>query len=179
MANIFSYHPHQSVPDSLSQCLKEDRTASDIRHWAEWIESIGQILVVLIGIIGSILTMIFFIGALLENVLGAIIILVVCTITFALICFAVYIGYHLPALIVGALASIVQSTIVSANVALFSASHEYDQTQTPETTHPASTPTSPAPKPTNLPKTTSWVCSACGTSNDRLSQSCTNCGKYR
>ena len=176
MANIFSNQPHHSIPTSLSQCTQENPTATDIRRWAAWIESIGQVLVSIIAIAGGLLTLVLFIVSIQESFFSALLMLVILAITFTVICFVTYLGYHLPALIIGALASIVQSTTVSANVALLSASQAYDTSDT--SNKDAHAPVS-TPKPFIRPQPKdSWVCT-CGQRNDFLNQTCKNCGKYK
>lgn len=139
MANMFSRQIKKEIPRSVDDCIKPDLVSTNLWEWCEWIEKWGKILfwVLLIGglvlsISGSIVekqvvvkeatrwseaekeirtTFDFerFIPLLLDTILYA---------------FLEYCVYHVIALLIGALASVVQNTRISANVALYNTTYK-------------------------------------------------------
>ena len=138
MANMFSGYNKKEIPKNMEDCIKPDSVSSNLWGWCEWLEKWGKILfwvLIVGGLILSISTSIvekevvvreatywseaetelrktfdfeIFIPLLLETALYA---------------FLEYCAYHILALLIGALASIVQNTKISANVALYNTTY--------------------------------------------------------
>ena len=134
MANMFSGHIKKQIPKNMEDCIKPDSVSTNLWVWCERLEKLGKFLfwILLIGgLILSISSSIvekevivreatywsdaetevrttfdfeLFISLLLDTVLYA---------------FLEYCAYHIIALLIGALASIVQNAEISANVALY------------------------------------------------------------
>lgn len=184
MENIFSNKASKRMPQTLSDCVQPDPTVSNLHLWTERLENWGHILFCIIVVIGLLVS--FYVASLAadeaysdEKVIAFVFAFFLTALPWALCAFLEYCGYHATALLISALACITQSTMISANVALFSSQPEHDQAQSAEHTSPTPTPPPPIHKSSSFLKTDSWVCTSCGASNNHLSQSCTNCGNYR
>lgn len=173
-----------SIPKNLSECTKFDPTANCLNSWANRLERWGEVLFVFLVISGAIISLILglnaadnafhddefiaFMGAFFSSVLS-----------WGLYAFVEYCAYHAIALLISALARIVQNTSVTSNVALYSAYQEYKSC---ETSVEDSIPSTPAPfiRP-EIPKskTEVWHCPFCGQRNSTDSQFCKGCGKYK
>jgi len=93
----------------------------------------------------------------------------------------VYFGLHVSALLVGALASITQNTIISANLALFEAKKNTSAVAAAPSATPMQRPSSPPNTYVNRtpPPSGMWACSYCGTQNKNNYSQCKKCGNYR
>ena len=173
MTTIFSNLPNKQIPSSPSQCTQTNPTASHLLYWANLIEKIGIIITTIVAIIGGLLVLGTFFNGIGRGEDGAFRFLLIGAISVTIICISIYISYHIPALLIGALASITQSTTVSANAALYSLPQGSQQPGSP------SASTAP-PRPFVRPqKSSSWTCKACSQSNSADAQFCKSCGKYR
>ena len=184
MSNMFSGKEQKQVPQSLSECTAQDKTATNLHIWAERLEKWGSILfglLILVGIISTI-TQTIEVADINEDL--AFSACITSLITWGLYAFIEYCAYHALALLVSALASITQNTIITANVALYEASKN----------EPKAAPVQSAPKFsaasfstdsfTPIPKgpaptANTWVCKNCGTSNKKEYGQCKKCGQYR
>ena len=117
MKSVFGEHKQKEIPRSLQDCTKMDGVSKSLWQWAKILETIAFVLFWLNAIAGLIvgialgadayddgfwLFMAGFFGGLFAGVLA-------------------YLAFFVAALLVGSLASIVENTRVSADVALFEA----------------------------------------------------------
>ena len=119
MANMFSGKSNKQIPKNLEECTSPDLTATNLHHWSEKLENWGQILFIILIVIGIISTIIDTINMADINEDMAFATFLTSAITWALYAFIEYCTYHVLALLISALASITQNTIISANVALY------------------------------------------------------------
>ena len=117
MENMFSGNVEKRIPSNLNECYKTDSITHNLWIWSERLEKWGVIFAVIIAI----LTLIMGIAAF-EGTDGVSIIVSIIAIPIS--AFLVYISFHITALLVGALASIVQHTKISANLALYNSAKE-------------------------------------------------------
>lgn len=129
MKNMFTGHSQKKVPKTLNDCIKPDGVSSNLWIWAERLEKWGSSLFVLIIIFGIINTISTGVTTYQEiDILGdedaatraTVFAVSTSLFTYALYACLEYFAYHAIALLIGALASIVQNTNVSANLALYS-----------------------------------------------------------
>lgn len=124
MSNMFSGKKDKKIPQTLSECTRADDTVSNLHIWSERLENWGQVLFVILIIVGIIST----ISATIEmadvdedlvfsTLIGS-------AASWSLYAFIEYCAYHVLALLISALASITQHTIITANVALFEATKD-------------------------------------------------------
>ena len=119
MANMFTGKSKKQIPKTLSECVSPDATATNLHYWSEKLENWGQILFVILIIIGIISTIVDTVNMSDVNEDMAFATFLSSAITWALYAFIEYCAYHVLALLISALASITQNTIISANVALY------------------------------------------------------------
>ena len=184
MANMFSGKTNKQIPTSLNECTQEDATVSNLHTWAERLEAWGKVLFWFLVIGGIVLAIIASIQST-EVVHGTYYQWTETETTFnfalfftsvaeiALYAFLEYCAYHVLALLISALASITQNTIISANVALYQAAKDSDNIQE------LNQENSPSQKIFSNNRTDSysqtinrtvapdgmWVCKNCGTNN--------------
>ena len=112
MNNMFSGNREKKIPKTFKDCYKTDNVTNNLWLWAERLETIGIVLAVIVGIAAFIIGIVMFEdsdgGSLLISFLGA-----------PVAAFLEYISFHIIALLIGSLASIVQNTRISADIALF------------------------------------------------------------
>ena len=176
MANMFSGKTSKQIPATLNECTREDATVNNLHIWAARLETFGKILFwILIGA-GVILALVESIQTEEVNI-GSTYYPITKTITTfdfelfltsigqtALYAFIEYCSFHVLALLISALASITQNTIISANVALYQAAKDSESNQElNQTAAPAGT----------------WICKDCGTHNSLNYGQCKKCGKYK
>ncbi len=205
MANMFSGHTEKKIPKDLESCYKldaqDDAVTYNLWRWSEATEKIGKILfwfIVISGIAIAIYTSIstvevtkgtyytytktetkfdveLFITALLD------------TARYALI---EYFAYHVIALLIASLATIVQHTKITANIALYNAAKTYnideventtdDMTDVEEVNEQENTePVEQKKMFEEVIPTEKWVCQKCGASNSKHSMCCSTCGEYK
>ena len=110
MANMFSGNREKKIPKSLKECYASDSVTENLWIWCERLETIGKFFAI-ITVIATIITGI----ALAESTDGISIVIAIFAAPIA--AFLEYISFHIVALLVGSLASIVQNTKISANIA--------------------------------------------------------------
>ena len=200
MANMFSGNNETQIPRNLSECTKVNATVTNLHNWSERLEKWGKILfwiIVIFGIIVSIVEMsetqelrqlyrdslkeYMELPSELEVFLNKLL-------TWGFYAFLEYCAYHVLALLISALASITQNTIISANVALYEASQNcaspvYTQTAIGID---SSNPTVQSPKPNAVQYVNHgsapdgmWACKNCGTHNSLNYGQCKKCGKFK
>ena len=139
MANMFSGHKTKTVPKTLDECIQIDPVSQNLWTWAERLETWGKILFFIIIFAGIITTIVTGVetAEYLETVEhlkydyydnevikqpSVFDVVVASMLEWALYAFLEYITYHALALLMGALASITQNSVISANVAMLDAS---------------------------------------------------------
>ena len=140
MANMFSGNQEKKIPRNFKDCYKTDSITQNLWLWCERLEKWGCILFWILIVIGVIDTIIAGINAhqLIEQI-GAETVeeireasakmgieiptvfeaLVNNLLSWTLYSFLEYCAYHILALLVGSLATIVQHTKITANIALY------------------------------------------------------------
>lgn len=124
-SNMFSGNLKKKIPKKIDNILKADNVTSNLWIWSQRLETFGKILFALILIFGFIFAIIaadgkkdfdteIFFTLLLETGLYA---------------FIEYCAYHVLALLIGALASIVQHTKITADVALLNYKNSNNETK--------------------------------------------------
>lgn len=125
---MFSDHSLKRVPKTLNDCIKPDGVSSNLWIWAEKLEKFGYIFLVLIIIFGFINTiylgvttfqLVSEIGNASLGSVATVFVVLTSLSTCAILAFLEYCAYHAIALLIGSLASIVQNTNISANLALY------------------------------------------------------------
>jgi len=164
MADMFTGKSEKQIPETLSECTSPDATASNLHDWSGKLENWGKILFVILIIIGIISTIVDTVNMADINEDMAFVTCITSAIIWALYAFIEYCAYHVLALLISALASITQNTIISANVALYEASQKLDAVQYVD--H--------GPAPDGM-----WACKNCGTHNSLNYGQCKNCGKFK
>lgn len=171
MANMFSGKSNKQVPKDLKECLRSDSTVTNLHNWAERLENWGQILFVIIVIVGVITTIISTVEMADVNEDLMFTTFLSSAITWALYAFIEYCAYHVLALLISALATITQNVIISANVALF----ESGQTHGIPEEEPS------AANPNVFKKVIGEdqkECYACGHVQSATHRCCENCGEF-
>ena len=187
MANMFSGKTNKQIPTSLNECTQEDATVSNLHTWAKRLENWGQILFVILIIIGIISTIAETINMADINEDMAFMTCITSAITWGLYAFIEYCAYHVLALLISALASITQNAIISANVALYQAAKSTDDIQELNQDHPAPNNIFSNDRTDSYSQTINrtvapdgmWVCKNCGTNNSLNYGQCKKCGKFK
>lgn len=126
-ANMFKGGENKKVPQTFEECYQQDKVSSNLWIWAKRLETLGAVLLVALAVIGIGMSIqasfvdevaSFSSYTYTETVFHADI-LFTSLITWALYAFLEYCAYHILALFIGSLGSIVQNTNISANVALY------------------------------------------------------------
>ncbi|MBQ6997585.1 MAG: hypothetical protein IJN60_04335 [Oscillospiraceae bacterium] len=194
MANMFSGKSDKYIPKTLEECTERDATATNLHIWSERLEKWGKILfwfLIIYGVLTAITTSIiteevvhgtYYQWTETETTFNFVIFLTSIAET-VLYAFLEYCAYHVLALLVSSLALITQNTIISANVALYEASHcaTANATITPDEVATASSshPQTHTNKPNTPPTPGTWACKHCGTNNSTNYSQCKKCGKFR
>lgn len=127
--NIFSGLQSKKVPESIDECMKVDPITANLWLWCERLETLGKALfwiLLVVGVIASFAVSTDFEELMrygLEDAFNGSM-LFESLFQTALYAFLEYCAYHIIALLVGALASIVQNTKVSADLALYASSQD-------------------------------------------------------
>ncbi len=196
MANMFSDNATKKVPKNLNECYKTDNTSQNLWSWCERLENWGKFLfwfIVVSGLIMSITSSI----TVREITKGMyytytdtetsfdFALFITSLVSTAIYAFIEYCVYHVLALLISSLATIVQNTRIAANVALYNAAKEEG---IPNKEQESSTSSASkqnvgyslsklADEKTNT--NGSWICKECGTKNDASNLYCKDCGKYK
>ncbi len=139
MANMFSGNLEKKIPKNFKDCYKTDSISQNLWLWCERLETWGLRLCILLGIIGII--DIISNGIEMSNLLKELNIdmneirtaaaeynieiksvfevVVEGIFDWVFYCFIEYCSYHILALLIGSLASIVQNTKITANLTLY------------------------------------------------------------
>lgn len=134
MANMFSGNQEKRIPKNFEECYKTDSITKNLWLWCERLEKLGSILFWLIIIFGIITAIEASFTVTVEEVTHGTYytwtetettttfeweVLLVSIVETALYAFIEYCVYHVLALLVGSLASMVQHTKITANIALY------------------------------------------------------------
>ena len=117
--DMFGRERERTVPKNLNECLECGGIEGNLWTWASRVEKTG---VVLAGIIGASSILAFFAQAL--PFWGLLV--------GALVAVFTYLTFHTTSLLIGSLASIVQNTKTSANVAVFMAARKIKNSEQTE-----------------------------------------------
>ena len=127
MANVFSGNQEKKIPKSFKDCYKTDSITKNLWLWCERLEKFGQIFAIFVLI--AIIIVAF--ALLIDSGDGWIFLLFL--IAAPLSAFLEYISFHILALLIGSLATIVQHTKITANITLYNsakiegASDDYEE----------------------------------------------------
>ena len=175
----------KKVPKSLKECYATDKVSSNLWSWSERLEVWGGRVLVILIIIGIIST----IGQAIQvvDIDEDLVFITVITsiITWILYAFIEYCVYHVLSLLIASLATIVQNTRITANIAIYNVAKEEGLFNEEPETH--SSPKTKQPSGYSLSKLAngrtdsngSWICKECGTKNDARKLYCKDCGKYK
>lgn len=134
MANMFSGNQEKKIPKNFEDCYKSDGITKNLGLWCERLEKLGSVLFWLIIISGIITAIASSFTVSVEEVTHGTYytwtetetttnfdwdIFVVSIVETALYAFIEYCVYHVLALLIASLASIVQHTKISANISLY------------------------------------------------------------
>ena len=138
MTNMFSGNTEKKIPKNIDDCIKLDNTSKDLWFWCEQMERWGKILFWIIIISGIILSLISAIQ--INEVTKGIyytytdtktsfsfVLFITSLLDTALYAFIEYCTYHAIALLIGALARIVQNSKITVNIALYNATRNAEQ----------------------------------------------------
>ena len=157
MKNMFSNNTKKHIPNDFKECYKTDSITENLWVWAERLEKWGGILFFILIIVGILDTVFSTITTTSDTVA---IYVVSNALLWGLYAFIEYCAYHVIALLVGSLATIVQNTKITANIALYNAAKN----------EPATKDITPAPI------NDGWTCNSCGATNNKTDTRCKNCG---
>ena len=182
MANMFSGNTERAIPKNLSECTKTNATVANLHNWSEWLEKWGKIIFWVIVIIGAVVSVVEAVDTHefrseyryeLEELerLGTPVptvaeVFISNILTWGFYAFLEYCAYHVLALLISALASITQNTMISANVALYNANAGKNSVLGNTSGY--------APAPDGM-----WSCPMCGTHNKNEYGQCKKCGQFR
>lgn len=192
MANMFSGYIKKEIPKNMDDCIKPDSVSTNLWVWCERLEKWGKILF-----------WILFIGGLIFSISSSIVekevvvreatywsdaktevrttfdfeLFIPLLLDTALYAFLEYCAYHIIALLIGALASIVQNTKITADIALYNTAKNesliFDTV--PQTNNNPTLKTPPKKSTTGNP----WICKNCDTKNNPYALFCKNCGESK
>lgn len=115
------------IPNSLKACYQEDPVSSNLWTWSERLTLCGRIILIVLIVIGFISTIIDGIVAydMSYSTGGSVFIAIITSlVSWTLYAVIEYFTYHVLSLLIAALASIVENTRISADVALYSKAKE-------------------------------------------------------
>ncbi len=191
---MFSPNSKKQVPKSFDDCLKPDSVASKLWEWAERLELLGKILMIIILALGIFTSVVNGFSSVENEVFGSFSVSIidfdwvsfVITLLYGALCaFVEYLIYNVLVLIVGSLASIVQNTKIAADVALFNSGKDDISTTNGETKDATDIKRANSKSYSDFLSKISdeakenWTCKKCGTKNTSNSQYCKDCGEYK
>lgn len=162
------FKSEKEIPKTLYECRLTDNVSNVLWNWSINLESWSIIILIILSIIGIITSIVS--GAKMSDYNDDLARTTTITsiITWALYAFIGYFSFKALSLLIAALSKIVESTCVTANVALYTAA-KAEKASTEESTKPA---------PQSSYSKGPWTCK-CGTTNDANSISCKDCGEYK
>ena len=172
--SMFSRPNEKKIPQKLSDCTQTDNTADNLYTWAETLARLGSFLLVALIIVG-VLSTITDAAAIAEVDEDLIFSTVLTSIAkWGIYAFIEFCVYRVLALLISALATITQNTVVSANVALYKA-HKDE----PSPLSPATIDNPNIRSTVTLSAAGMWTCKNCGTGNKDSHGQCKKCGLFR
>jgi hypothetical protein len=191
MANMFSGKTKKKIPQSIDECRESgasDPTVCNLHLWAERLERWGRYVFGIMIVLGIISTIEAGISAAYSSaddlILPAVLSSLICWVIYALI---EYCAYHAIALLISALASITQYSLITANVALYQAAKE-SLNAAATSVNTSADSVAKAEKVTTYsdaipqyvaPVANMWKCNNCGTQNKAEYGQCKKCGQFR
>ena len=138
MTTMFSENKKKRIPKSFKDCYRTDSLTNNLWEWCERLEKIGLFLfwvIIVVGVISTIVACAETVNAfgglsgaeiryLQESgteIPNVFIVFIKNALLWALYAFIEYFTYHVLALLVGSIASIVQNTRITADLALYNA----------------------------------------------------------
>ncbi len=118
MSNMFSGNTKKRVPKDLKSCYETDSLTKNLWSWCEKIEKLGSFLFWTIILVGLVVAILISVEASSES---GFFIAILITLFYA---FLEYCAYHIIALLIGSLASIVQHNKITANISLYKVAKE-------------------------------------------------------
>ena len=170
------FNSDKRIPRSLKECYETDRVTSILLGWSAWLRKWGiRMLIILIvfGIISTISD-----GIEISDIDESMVVFTVITSAITWLWYAVieYCAYNALALLIDALATIVQNTKITANIALYNAAKDEGVLDEENTASEPKVNKNIPPKVKEKPQTEhSWRCDGCG--QMRTQSPCPNCGK--
>ncbi len=168
------------IPKSLKDCYGEDAVSAGLWNWAEWLKLWGYRLLIVLCVIGIAAAVSNGVEAgytAEDNAAIAVISAIVSTlILWGLYAALEYLAYQTVALLVAALASLVQHTRISADVALYRAAEAEGFVEDEEDVEEADATEEDEDEE---PVPSVWVCKACGSTNPQGVLNCRACGAYK
>ena len=125
MNTMFTENLEKEIPKSLNDCYKTDNLTKNLWIWCERIEKVGIIFFRVLIVLGIIISIIGLINDMDYNEDQALPNLITTFTTWGIYAFIEYVSYHVIALLIGSLASIVQHTKITANVALYNCKKQF------------------------------------------------------
>lgn len=181
----------KKIPKSLKECYATDNVSSNLWGWSEWLEVWGGrvlVILIIIGIISTIAQAVQ-VAQIDENLVFLTVITSIAT--WVLYAFIEYCAYHVLSLLIASLATIVQNTRITANVAIYNVAKEEGILKEgvilkdePKKSTPSASKQNTGyslSKLANERKNSNsfWICKECGTKNDESNLHCKDCGKYK
>ena len=165
------------IPNTLEECTNTGKTVSNLYHYALQLEKWGKRLFVILIVVGIIFTVVETVSLIDVNEE-----LIIPTLISSLLSWSVYaviefFVYHVLAMLIRALASITENTMITANVALWEASKKDNSISEVVTAEQSDVPTEqPDIKAYSRQfDDGSWTCTSCGQKNLSTRATCWRC----
>lgn len=166
-------YSERRIPKSLKDCYATDYVSSNLWNWSNQLESWGRIILVILIIIGIISTIGQAVLVAEDNVDFVFLTVITSIATWTFYAFIEYCVYHVLSLLIASLATIVQNTRITANVAIYNAAKE-EGNPNGETGYSSSKLDNERTSGSTL-----WICKECGTKNAVGNVYCVDCGKHK
>lgn len=166
------------IPNALEECTNTGKISSNLYHYALQLEKWGKRLFVILIVVGIIFTVVETVSLIDVNEELIIPTLISSLLSWSIYAVIEFFAYHILAMLIRALASITENTMITANVALWQASQK-DKIVDDEVVHTQECDVSakiPKEKVTIAPNSDgSWTCPSCGQKNLSTRTSCWRC----
>ena len=188
MAGMFSEKNTKQIPKTLDDCIRENTVVSELRVWVERIEKWGIILLTILIIVGVVSTIIEAVSVAEINEDMVFPTIVSSLITWGFYAAIEYFAFQFFALLISALATITQHTVISAQVALFESTKNSTNPDNTKTDAPQAAKSAQETQPKTGDETiikpifnedNSWKCPACGRNNVATRTTCWCCDAKR
>lgn len=207
MANMFLGNQEKKIPKDFKECYKTDSITQNLWLWCERLEKWGFRICIALAVIGifSIISNGIETAQLLDKlnidmneiktastkygieIKSVFEVIVEEIFRWSLYCFLEYCAYHILALLVGSLATIVQHIKITTNISLYNSAkaegitddYEEECEEKQEDNTKQSDYSKTLSKIANSKIGTTWECKKCGAKNPQNSISCKTCGNYK